>query len=160
MKTNLLCLSVVFVAGAVGACVTTNVPAALELARMSDLAARSGPPAELASRELAAAEQVLGTANQECLKNGNTDICRDLAYIAQNKLELACVVAQTEMDLAAAAESRRTDGTMPGAPVTALRGSSSVLALQLVEERRPAEAEELRRARFVSGRAAQGMVHQ
>jgi hypothetical protein len=102
--TRILLLSLALVAGVGNACATTNVPAALELARLSDTTARSGLPAELALGELSAAEQALGRANQECAQKGNTDICRDLAYIAENKLELATVVAQTR--LAGAAHDR------------------------------------------------------
>lgn len=104
-------LTLALVAGFVNACATTGqVPGMLELARLSDATARSGLPAQLAPRELSAAEQALGRANQEWVRKGDTATCRDLAYIAENKLELATAVAQTQLDRA----PHRSNATVPG----------------------------------------------
>jgi hypothetical protein len=111
MKTTRVAfLSLAVMAGFLNACATANVPGMLTLARLSDVTARSGPPATLAPRELSAAEQALGKANQEWVQKGDTDACRDLAYIAENRLELATAVAQTELDRAA----RGANETSPG----------------------------------------------
>jgi Domain of unknown function (DUF4398) len=112
--THISFLSLAMVAGFLNACATTttDVPGILELARLSDATARSGLPAKLAPRELSAAEQALGRANQECARKGDTDACRDLAYIAENKLELATAVAQTNLDRAAHGSNETSPGPL------------------------------------------------
>jgi hypothetical protein len=109
--THISFLSLAMAAGLLNACATTaQVPGMLELARLSDVTARSGLPAQLAPRELSAAEGALGRANQEWIQKGDTAACRDLAYIAENKLELATAVAQTQLDRA----PHGSNATSPG----------------------------------------------
>jgi hypothetical protein len=40
--------------------------------------------------------------------HGDTNVCRDYAYIAQNKLELADAMAQTEIDRRTIGEALKT----------------------------------------------------
>jgi hypothetical protein len=111
--THLSLLSLALMAGFLNACATTtNVPGVLELARLSDAAARSGLPAKFAPRELSAAEQTLERANQEWVRKGDTETCRDLAYIAENRLELATAVAQTKLDRAAHGSNETSPGPL------------------------------------------------
>jgi hypothetical protein len=113
MKTNELKLIVtVAFAGLMSACATA-VPAQLLEARDSYAAASSGLPGRLAPNQLYDAKQVLDRANHEFDQRGDTNACRDYSYIAQNKLELADVVAQTELDrqaIVAAARARSSTG--------------------------------------------------
>ncbi|HVV51268.1 MAG TPA: DUF4398 domain-containing protein [Polyangia bacterium] len=80
------------------ACATTDAPATLVLARLSYSTSSSGPAATLAAPYLADARVSLEKANQEFATNGDTGVCRDYAYIAENKLELADTVARTAIE--------------------------------------------------------------
>lgn len=79
-----------------GACATT-APAALVFARLSYANSSDGIASQMAPRYLADARAALDKANAEFASNGDTGTCRDYAYIASNKLELADTVARTEM---------------------------------------------------------------
>jgi hypothetical protein len=87
-----------------GACATT-VPAPLTLARLSYASSADGPAAQMAPRYLANARDALDKANAEFAKNGDTGICRDYAYIAENKLEEADSVARSGMSAASEQET-------------------------------------------------------
>lgn len=93
-----------------GACATT-VPAPLVLARQSYQSSTVGPAARMAPRYLADARSALDKANAEFATNGDTGICRDYAYIAENKLEEADAVARTEMSNVAEIETAAAEGT-------------------------------------------------
>jgi Domain of unknown function (DUF4398) len=99
MKTaNRNLIGALALAGLSSACATTNVPAQLGVARDTYTDLSSGPVAKLTPVELDDARQALEKANQELAAHGDTNVCRDYAYIAQNKLELADAMAQTEID--------------------------------------------------------------
>jgi len=85
-------------AGLFGGCATANIPAQLSEAQQTYAALSSGRTAKLTAADLSDAKQALEKANRELAEHGDTNVCRDYAYIAQNKLELADAVAQTEMD--------------------------------------------------------------
>ena len=95
-----------------GACATT-VPAPLLLARQSYDASTDGPAAQMAPRYLADARAALDKANAEFATNGDTGICRDYAYIAENKLEEADAVARTEMSSAAESDTALASAGTP-----------------------------------------------
>jgi Domain of unknown function (DUF4398) len=95
-------------AGLFSACATTNVPAQLGEARDTYTALSHGPAAKLTPVQLADGRQALEKANQELAVHGDTNVCRDYAYIAQNKLELADAMAQTEIDRRTIGEALKT----------------------------------------------------
>jgi hypothetical protein len=84
--------------GLFGGCATANIPAQLSEAQQTYVALSSGRTTKLTAADLSDAKQALEKANRELAEHGDTNVCRDYAYIAQNKLELADAVAQTEMD--------------------------------------------------------------
>src|SRR5688572_17032498 len=91
-------------AGLMGACATT-APAQLVDARAAYTASSSGLAAKLSPTEVYDAKKVLDKANLEFDQNGDTEECRDLAYIAYRKLGLAEVKARTELDRQKIAEA-------------------------------------------------------
>jgi hypothetical protein len=90
-------LAAIAVAGSMSACATT-LPGTLVEARSSYLASKSGLAATMAPGQLLDAKQMLDRANDEFQFHGDTGMCRDYSYIAENKLELADAVARTEVD--------------------------------------------------------------
>jgi outer membrane protein OmpA-like peptidoglycan-associated protein len=92
-------------AGLMSACATTAPPAQLVEARSTYAESSSGLAAQLSPTELYDAKKVLDKADQEFAAHGDTNDCRDLAYIAQRKLVLANVKARTEQDRQKIAEA-------------------------------------------------------
>jgi hypothetical protein len=90
-------LAAIVVAGSMSACATI-LPATLVEARYSYLVSSRGLAATMAPAELLDAKQMLDRANDEFQFHGDTGICRDYSYIAENKLELADAAARTEVD--------------------------------------------------------------
>jgi uncharacterized membrane protein YccC len=90
-----------------GGCATV-VPAQLSQARDTYTALNGGLAAELSPAELSDAKAALDRANRELEEHGDTNACRDYAYIAQNKLELADSTAHTELDRRAMIEAQET----------------------------------------------------
>ncbi len=78
------------------ACATV-VPAPLVAAHVSYTGVEHGPVGQLAPRYLEDARRALDKADGEFTAHGDTDACRDYAYIAENKLELAGSVARTQL---------------------------------------------------------------
>jgi len=83
--------------GAVGACATNPSPQLLA-ARDAYTASSGGLSAKLTPTELYDAKKALDRANTEYESHGDTAACRDYAYIAHRKVELADVKARTELD--------------------------------------------------------------
>jgi hypothetical protein len=79
-----------------GACATA-VPASLVYARLSYASSAKGITGYMAPSPLAEARGVLDKANEEFATHGDTATCRDYAYIAANKLELADSVARANL---------------------------------------------------------------
>jgi outer membrane protein OmpA-like peptidoglycan-associated protein len=73
-------------------------PAQLVETRIAYINARDGQTGKLSPTALYEAEKALVQANQEFAEHGDTTAVRDLAYIAQRKLELADSKARTELD--------------------------------------------------------------
>jgi|HubBroStandDraft_5_1064220.scaffolds.fasta_scaffold95040_2 hypothetical protein len=93
----------------VGAC-ATYPPAQLLAARLTYADLSSGIAPSLAPAELSEAKTSLDLAEREFSTNGDTHLCRDDSYIAQNKLDLAAVAAQAEEDRRAIAEAATIEG--------------------------------------------------
>ena len=92
-------------AGLITACATTAPPLQLVEARATYTESSSGLAATLSPTELYDAKKVLDKADLEFDQHGDTNECRDLAYIAQRKLVLANVKARTEVDRQKIAEA-------------------------------------------------------
>ena len=104
MKTKLLTASLAL-AGLLAGCVTT-APAQLLEARSAYTKSNAGLAGKLAPIEVYDAQEVIDTANLEFDTNGDTLQCRDYAYIAHRKLQLA-----DAKDVSTMSESSDTDRT-------------------------------------------------
>jgi len=87
----------VVLAAVTGSCATGSVPATLIEARRSLVASSTGLADALALSYLEDAKEMLERANREFALHGNSDLCRDYSYIAENKFELADTVARAEL---------------------------------------------------------------
>jgi len=105
MKTDKIAIvATLFSAGLMLGCATTPPPQLVD-ARTAYTASNNGLAAKLTPTELHDAALVLAKANAEFDAHGDTLQCRDYAYIAQNKIELADVKARTELDRQKIAEA-------------------------------------------------------
>jgi outer membrane protein OmpA-like peptidoglycan-associated protein len=105
IRNQSMIATTVALAGLISACATTAPPAQLVEARSTYTASSGGLAAQLSPTELYDAKKVLDKADQEFADHGDTEDCRDLAYIAQRKLVLANVKARTEQDRQRIAEA-------------------------------------------------------
>jgi hypothetical protein len=119
----------VIIAATASSCATAQVPGVLMAARASLVVSSTGLAANLAPGYLNEAKQMLERANQEFAANGDDAACRDYAYIATNKFELADVMARAELERKTLVESTaqtrplRSDGepTSTGGALAAAR---------------------------------------
>ncbi|HEX7501506.1 MAG TPA: OmpA family protein [Polyangia bacterium] len=132
-------MATVALAGLMGACATTAPPQLIE-ARTAYTASNNGLAAKLTPTELHDAWLVLAKANKEFDEHGDTTMCRDYAYIAQNKLQLADVKARTELDRQKIAEAVKAGVVMRDTQVKTTRAALSSTREQLKEERRDSNA--------------------
>jgi outer membrane protein OmpA-like peptidoglycan-associated protein len=137
ISTNLL--ATVALAGLMGACATTAPPQLVE-ARNAYTASNGGLAAKLTPTELHDAWLVLVKANKEFDEHGDTTMCRDYAYIAQNKLQLADVKARTELDRQKIAEAVKAGVVVRDSQVKSSRAALTSTREQLKEERRDSNA--------------------
>jgi hypothetical protein len=114
LKAGLLNLMIPVVLAAVTAsCATAGpVPNVLLEARTSMAIASAGLAANLAPSYLNDAKQMLERANLEFATNGDDAVCRDYSYIAQNKIDLADVMARAELERKALDESAAPNGAV------------------------------------------------
>ena len=140
MKTRIksLLATIAFV-GLQSGCATT-APAELIQARTTYTASSSGLTARLSPTELHDAWTVLAKANQEFDEHGDTTMCRDYAYIAQRKLELADAKARTELDRQKIAEAVKAGVVVRDTQVKNVRSALSSTREQLKDERRDNQA--------------------
>lgn len=140
MKTRIktLLATIAFV-GLQSGCATT-APAELIQARTTYTASSSGLTARLSPTELHDAWTVLAKANQEFDEHGDTTMCRDYAYIAQRKLELADAKARTELDRQKIAEAVKAGVVVRDTQVKNARSALSSTREQLKDERRDNQA--------------------
>ncbi len=136
-KTNLL--ASIALAGLISGCATTAPPELVQ-ARTSFTAANTGLAAKLTPTELHDAWIVLAKANKEFDEHGDTVMCRDYAYIAQNKVELADAKARTELDRQKIAEAVKAGVTARDNQVKSTRAALSSTREQLKEEQRDSNA--------------------
>ena len=126
-------------AGMFPGCATTAPPELVQ-ARSAYTASNNGLAAKLTPTELHDAWIVLAKANKEFDEHGDTTVCRDYAYIAQNKLELADVKARTELDRQKIAEAVKAGVVARDSQVSSSRAALSSTREQLKEERRDSNA--------------------
>jgi outer membrane protein OmpA-like peptidoglycan-associated protein len=137
ISTNLL--ATVALAGLMIACAHTAPPQLVE-ARTAYTASNNGLAAKLTPTELHDAWLVLAKANKEFDEHGDTTMCRDYAYIAQNKLQLADVKARTELDRQKIAEAVKAGVVVRDSQVKSTRAALTSTREQLKEERRDSNA--------------------
>jgi outer membrane protein OmpA-like peptidoglycan-associated protein len=140
MKTkNTSLLATIAFAGLTIGCATT-APTELVEARTAYTASNNGLAAKLTPTELHDAWIVLAKANKEFDEHGDTTVCRDYAYIANNKLQLADVKARTELDRQKIAEAVKAGVVVRDNQVKTTRAALSSTREQLKEERRDSNA--------------------
>ena len=137
-RSTILFASIAFT-GLMSGCATTAPPELVQ-ARSSFTASNNGLAAKLTPTELHDAWLVLAKANAEFDEHGDTTACRDYAYIAQNKLELADVKARTELDRQKIAEAVKAGVVMRDNQVKTTKAALSSTREQLKEERRDSNA--------------------
>lgn len=120
-------------------CATAPPPQLVD-ARNAYAASNNGLAAKLTPTELHDAWLVLTKANQEFDEHGATDQCRDYAYIAQNKVQLADAKARTELDRQKIAEAAKAGVTVRDSQVKSAQAALSSAREQLNEERRDSTA--------------------
>jgi outer membrane protein OmpA-like peptidoglycan-associated protein len=104
IKDKSMIAATVALTGLLSACATTAPPQLIQ-ARSAYTSSSTGLAAKLSPTELYDAKKVLDNANMEFEQHGDTYACRDFAYIAQRKLQLADVKARTELDRQKIAEA-------------------------------------------------------
>jgi len=108
--------TIVAFAAWLSACATTP-PTELLDARSAYVSSSRGLAARLTPADIEEGKALLDRANLEFDRHGDTSTCRDLAYMAQRKLDLADVKARTERDRRAIEEAVKAGVVMHAAPV-------------------------------------------
>jgi len=139
-------------AGFMAACATT-APSQLVDARAAYTASSNGLAAKLSPTELYDAKKVLDKANLEFDQHGDTEDCRDLAYIAHRKMGLAEVKARTELDRQTIAEAVKAGVVVRDGQVKDAQVALASTREQLKQERQDnsASTNELRAANKAQG---------
>jgi outer membrane protein OmpA-like peptidoglycan-associated protein len=122
-----------------GGCATT-APAQLVQARDSYTVSSTGLAAKLSPTELYDAKKALDRANKEFENHGDTVACRDDAYIAQRKIELADVKARTEQDRLKILEAQKAMGVAKETQATNTTAALAATREELNLERRDNDA--------------------
>jgi outer membrane protein OmpA-like peptidoglycan-associated protein len=130
-----LAMAALAMGGLGGGCATTAPPQLVE-ARDAYTLSNNGLAAKLTPTDLYDAKKALDTANQEFDQHGDTLACRDLAYVAQRKLELAEVKARTEQDRRQIAEAVKAGVVVRDAQVKNTQVALASTREQLKDERR------------------------
>lgn len=123
------------VAVLMSACATT-APNQLVDARTTYEASTHGPAAKFTPTELYDAKKALDKANKEFEENGDTPECRDLAYIANRKIELANVKARTEVDRKSISEAVKAGVVVRDTQVKNTQTALQATREQLEQEKR------------------------
>jgi outer membrane protein OmpA-like peptidoglycan-associated protein len=131
-------LAFVAIAGVTVGCATTAPPELVE-ARASFVASNNGLAAKLTPAELHDAWTMLSNANQEFEQHGDTTACRDYAYIAQRKLQLADAKARTAQDRQRIDEAAKAGVAVRDHQVKAARTELGATQAQLKDERRDSQ---------------------
>ncbi len=114
----------------------TVAPGQLVDARNSYAASSQGLAGKLTPTELYDAKKVLDKANLEFEEHGDTLECRDLAYVAHRKVELADVKARTELDRRAITEAVKAGVVVRDDQVRDTQAALTASRQQLTNERR------------------------
>lgn len=145
-------LAFVAIAGLTGGCATTAPPELVQ-ARASYVASSNGLASKLTPAELHEASTALAKANQEFEQHGATTACRDLAYIAQRKVQLADAKARTAQDRQKIEEAgkagvalRDRQVTNAQAAVSGLRATNAAQAQEIEKATEQLETEKLARS--------------
>ena len=137
-QTTSLFATVVFVAFICG-CATAPPPQLID-ARTAFTASNNGLAAQLTPTELHDTQLVLDKANAEFAQHGDTLECRDLAYIAQNKVQLADVKARTALDRQKIADAAKAGVVVRDKQVTSAQAALASTREQLKDEQRDSNA--------------------
>jgi outer membrane protein OmpA-like peptidoglycan-associated protein len=121
-------------AGLTGACATT-APEQLVEARNAYQTSNGGLAAKLTPTELYDAKNALDRADKEFADHGDTLECRDYAYIAHRKFELADAKARTELDRQQIAEAVKAGVVVRDAQVKNGQVALAATREQLKDER-------------------------
>src|SRR5450432_155168 len=121
-------------AGSMGACAST-APEQLVEARNAYAVSSGGLAAKLTPTELYDAKNALDRADKEFADHGDTYECRDYAYIAERKVELADAKARTEADRAVIAEAVKAGVVVRDAQVKSSQAALARTREQLKDER-------------------------
>ncbi len=121
-------------AGSMGACAST-APEQLVEARNAYAVSSGGLAAKLTPTELYDAKNALDRADREFADHGDTYACRDYAYIAERKVELADARARTEADRAVIAEAVKAGVVVRDAQVKSSQAALARTREQLKDER-------------------------
>ncbi len=146
-------ISPLSLAGLLAGCATT-APAQLVEARAAYETSNAGLASKLAPTEVYDAKKVLDTANAEYAANGDTLECRDHAYIAHRKLQLADVKARTEQDRVRIAAAVRAGVKVRDTQVANTTSALASAREELKDERRDntAATTELKAANAAQGK--------
>lgn len=122
-------------AGLISGCATI-APGQLVDARDAYAASSQGLAGKLTPTELYDAKKVLDKANLEFEARGDTLECRDLAYVAQRKVQLADVKARTELDRRSITEAAKAGVVVRDEQVRDTQAALTASRQQLTNERR------------------------
>lgn len=156
---NVYLLSTVAWVGWMLGCATAPPPQLVE-ARAAYAASNSGLAAKLTPTELHDAWLVLAKANQEFQEHGDTVQCRDYAYIAQNKVQLADVKARTEQDRQKIVEAEKAGVVARDNQVKSGQAALSATREQLKDERRDSNAKSAEMEKTAEQLAAEKQARQ
>lgn len=120
-------------AGSMG-CAST-APEQLVEARNAYAVSSGGLAAKLTPTELYDAKNALDRADKEFADHGDTYECRDYAYIAERKVELADAKARTEADRAKIAEAVKAGVVVRDAQVKSSQAALASTRAELKDER-------------------------
>lgn len=150
MRTKILIASLAL-SGFITGCATV-APGQLVEARDSYATSAQGLASKLTPTELYDAKKVLDKANLEFEQHGDTLECRDLAYVAHRKVELADVKARTEQDRQSIAAAVKAGVVVRDDQVRNTQAALTASRQQLTAERssNAAQTNELRAANDAS----------
>lgn len=122
-------------AGLMTAC-ASSTPGQLIAARDAYAMSSTGLSARLTPTDLYDAKKALDQAEREFAENGDTLVCRDYAYIALRKTELADVKARTEVDRQKITEAVKAGVVVRDNQVKSTQAELASTKEQLKDERR------------------------
>lgn len=124
------------------ACGTTLPPQELVDARSAYDAASKGPAAQLAPAQLDTAKQALAKAEQSFVDNGDEQVTKDLAYVADRRAKLAAAEGEREQADRTRAQADKDFKNQELDALDATRSKAAKAQQQLEEERKAREAAE------------------